>query len=408
MMVSLILLMLSSIDMASIVNGLHRLRSTAFVNTHYNNNMHSSHQLKFVNTYQNNNMHPSHNINNIHSPHQSRLHMITKKEETIEEIEADSARLRVEIKELREEAKQRLLELEKQLNALSTTSTSTTISSSNKEDELLPAPAVTFSNNTPTKKKKSKGIANLLDQTTWKISLSIGREPNTWMPKEWGANGNRINISFNAEFSPSQLYDRDDFFRGGYTNAKILNIIDNEITMGPSVNEGTRSYKVRDGGWQVTQGDGPMRTDLLRFYIEVDEQIQRGDVSIPKGRVYCSCGYFPYIMKGESSVKELYMSELKQIDEQMGELQQKKDNSGFLDGIKISRDMFQLSRKAEEVSEKMFNMSVTEPDKKLLKFSKDGDVGLTKEGGVCCRVMKGPVTEYHILGRFSSACIDND
>ena len=54
----------------------------------------------------------------------------------------------------------------------------------------------------------------------------------------------------------------------------------------------------------------------------------------------------------------------------------------------------------------MFNLSVTEPNKKLLKFSKDGDVGLTKEGGVCCRVMKGPVTEYHILGRFSSACID--
>ena len=304
----------------------------------------------------------------------------------------------------REEAKRRLQEWEIQLMEISTTSTSTTISSS-KEDELLPAPAVTFSNNTPTKKKKSKGIANLLDETAWKISLSIGREPNTWMPKEWGAKGNRINISFNAEFSPSQLYDREDFFRG-YTNAKILNVIDNEITMGPSVEEGTRSFKVRDGGWQVAEGDGPMGTDLLKFYIEVDEQIQRGDVSIPRGRVYCSCGYFPYMMKGESSVKEMYMSELKQIDEQMGELQQKKDNCGFLDGIKISRDLFQLSRKAEEVSEKMFNLSVTEPNKKLLKFSKDGDVGLTKEGGVCCRVMKGPVTEYHILGRFSSACID--
>ena len=408
MMVSLILLVLSSIEMACLVNGLHRL-SSAFVNTHYNNNIHTSHQLKFVNTHKNNIIHPSHN-NNIQPPHQCRLYMVTKKEETIEDIEADSARLREEIKELRDEAKRRLLELEKQLNALSTTSTSTTSSSSsnNSEDELLPAPAVTFPNNSPTKKKKSKGIANLLDETTWKISLSIGREPNTWMPKEWGATGNRINISFNAEFSPSQLYDRDDFFRGGYSNAKILNVIDNEITMGPSIDEGTRSFKVRDGGWQVTQGDGPMGTDLLRFYIEVDEQIQRGDVYIPKGRVYCSCGYFPYIMKGESSVKELYMSELKQIDEQMGELQQKKDNGGFLDGIKISRDMFQLSRKAEEISEKMFNLSVTEPDKKLLKFSKDGDVGLTKEGGVCCRVMKGPVTEYHILGRFSSACIDND
>ena len=373
-MTSLTLLVLSSIEMACLANGLHHVSSTSFVNIHHqNNNMHTSH----------NNIYPSQPSNVLH---------MVPEQETIEEIEADSARLRDEIKELRKEAKRRLQELEIQLKEISTT------------DELLPAPAVTFSN-TPTKKKKSKGIANLLDETTWKISLSIGREPNTWMPKEWGAKGNRINISFNAEFSPSQLYDREDFFRG-YTNAKILNVIDNEITMGPSVEEGTRSFKVRDGGWQVAEGDGPMGTDLLKFYIEVDEQIQRGDVSIPRGRVYCSCGYFPYMMKGESSVKEMYMSELKQIDEQMGELQQKKDNCGFLDGIKISRDMFQLSRKAEEVSEKMFNLSVTEPNKKLLKFSKDGDVGLTKEGGVCCRVMKGPVTEYHILGRFSSACID--
>ncbi len=50
---------------------------------------------------------------------------------------------------------------------------------------------------------------------------------------------------------------------------------------------------------------------------------------------------------------------------------------------------------------------VKEPDKGLLLFLRDGDVGLTKEGGVCCWVNKGVVVEYHILGRFSIASVDN-
>ncbi len=51
---------------------------------------------------------------------------------------------------------------------------------------------------------------------------------------------------------------------------------------------------------------------------------------------------------------------------------------------------------------------VKDPDKGLLRFSRDGDVGLKKEGGVCCQVNKGVIVEYHILGRFSIASVDND
>ena len=52
--------------------------------------------------------------------------------------------------------------------------------------------------------------------------------------------------------------------------------------------------------------------------------------------------------------------------------------------------------------------AVTEPDRRLLHFSKDGDIGLTREGGVCCRVNKGPMVEYCILGRFSIASVDRN
>ena len=58
-------------------------------------------------------------------------------------------------------------------------------------------------------------------------------------------------------------------------------------------------HKVKDGGWQVTRarGDGPMGTNLLRFFIEVDKETKHtgGDVYVPKGRVYISCGYFPFM-----------------------------------------------------------------------------------------------------------------
>lgn len=230
------------------------------------------------------------------------------------------------------------------------------------------------------------------------------------MPKDWGKSGQRINISFIAEFTPSQLYDRDDFLSGGYTNAKILHVIDNEIKLGPSISEGQRVYKVKDGGWQVTRG-GPMGTDLLRFFIEVDEQIEHtgGDVSVPKGRIYSSCGYFPFMGNdgGDApSVKEAFTKELQNLEEQMRNLQKAKDeikNPFNIEGIKLTREIFRLNRQAEQVNNKLNFAMVQEPDKSLLRFSKDGDVGLTKEGGVCCQVNKGPVVEYHILGRFSIA-----
>jgi len=327
---------------------------------------------------------------------------------SVAELEAESEQLRIEIEELRKEALSRLEALSEQLGVVET-EPSKPLSTTQTEDDkdLLPAPMpITFTDTTTSNKKATKGIANLLDQTTWKISLSIGREPGTWMPKDWGKSGQRLNLSFTADFTPSQLFDRDDFFRGGYTNAKILNVESNQITLGPSLSEGQRSYKVKNGGWQVTRGDGPMGTDLLRFFIEVDEEITHAgsDVYIPKGRIYCSCGYFPFMNNGgKDGMKDAVKDEIKKIEGEIMQLQKKKDemkNPFNLDGIKISSDIFKLKQDLDQLNQRLSFAMVRQPDKQLLRYSPDGDVGLTKEGGVCCEVKKGPVVEYHILGRF--------
>ncbi len=160
-----------------------------------------------------------------------------------------------------------------------------------------------------------------------------------------------------------------------------------------------------------------MGTNILRFYVEVvDDRIMHsnGDVYVPGGRVYCSCGFFPSSLgdgKDAStySVREALIGELRNIEEQMTRLRKKKDgirNPFDLDGIKILNELSRLKREARVVNGKLNFNAVTEPDQQLLRFLKDGHIGLTREGSVCCQVNEGPMVEYRILGRFSIASVD--
>lgn len=374
---------------------------------------------------------------------------------TVSEMEAESNKLREEIKELKKEALRRLEELSEKLTSTTTTTISTTATTSSpdtipmattaakkKEDvdnlTLLPPPTPIFftstmkeelddlssssspSNKEGEKKKKltkgsNSGITNLLDGTRWKVSLSIGREPGTWMPSTWGKSGSRINVSFVMDFTPSQLYDRDDFLRGSYAGCKVLHVVNNQATLGPTVSEGARTYPVTDGGWRIIKGEGPMGTDLLRFYVEFNERVAHsgGDVDVPKGRVYCSCGYFPFAEGGggDGSAREAFTKELTIIEERTAALRTKRaeiTNPFNFEGINLSREIFRLNQQAEMINGKLMVASIREPDRRLLRFSKGGDVGLTKEGGVCIQVNKGPAIEYHILGRFGIASVDSN
>ena len=67
----------------------------------------------------------------------------------------------------------------------------------------------------------------------------------------------------------------------------------------------------------------------------------------------------------------------------MSSYRKKKDgiqNLFNIEGMKPANEIFRLNQEAAEVNNKLNFAMVKDPDKNLLRFSKDGDVGLTKEG----------------------------
>ena len=226
------------------------------------------------------------------------------------------------------------------------------------------------------------------------------------MPKTWGISGERLLINLDIEFLPVQLFEREEFL-GRLAGSKMLRVKNNQLTLAPTLTEGTRNIRVKDGGWRVSKGEGPLGTDMLKFYLEIEEEVrhQGGDIYCPAGRIYCTCGHFP-ISSQDSGAKERYRKRLETVVSKIERMndQLESDTSLFsFNKIKLSKDIFQMKVEAQRLNERYNACRVIEPDIDLLKLSKDMSVGLTREGGVCCKVRKGVAIEYHILGRFSLA-----
>jgi len=325
--------------------------------------------------------------------------MTTTKEEENDEIKN-------EIEQIKLEALNRLNDLDSQL------------SSSSKEvvpnNTVLPKVINNHSSSNVVMKQskpKKQDALTLLNDTRWKLSLDIGREEGTWMPKTWGVSGNRLILNMEIEFTQEQLYEREEFL-GGLGGARILKVCDNQMILAPTIREGIRKIECLEGGWRIGKGEGPKGTDILRFYLEVEDKISRenGDVYCPPGRIYCNCGYFPFMTKSSSGVKERIRTQLDIMAQTADDMTQEIENdTAFFsfDKIKKSADLLRLKVEMQQIGERYSMESVREPDRSLLKCPNDVDVGLTKEGGICCKVEKAIGTEYHILGRLRIASADS-
>jgi hypothetical protein len=281
---------------------------------------------------------------------------------------------------------------------------------------------------TQPKNKKSSPMTraahhlDLLDYTRWRVMFNIGREAGTWMPKTWGVSGERLLMNLEIEFQSQPLFDRDEFLNdnhshagsiGGASSSKVLHVVNNELTMSPTMQEGSKRVRVRDGGWRVAPGEGPIGSDVLRFYFQVEEEVHHtgSDVYCPKGRIYCTCGYFD--MQGRSgaeSTKESLQKEINALIAQYEKLAEENEADGSLvswEKVQRGKKMMDLRMKASKLNIKMNEARVKEPEKHLLRLSRDLTVGLTREGGVCCKVQKGLAIEYRILGKFEVGAMDN-
>jgi hypothetical protein len=238
------------------------------------------------------------------------------------------------------------------------------------------------------------------------------------MPKTWGVSGERLLMNLEMEFTTAQLYDREEFLNG-IGGSKILHVVNNEAMVAPTMKEGAKRVRVRDGGWRVAPQEGPIGTSVLRFYLELEEEAlhQGSDVYCPIGRIYCTCGYFPMAERtktnaegGTGGLKEGVNKQLRDLEAKYGRLQTENDADTNLvswEKVQRAKQMMDLRMSATKLNHKMHEAHVQEPDKALLRLSQDQSVGLTKEGGVCCKVHKGLAVEYHILGRFEIASMSN-
>ena len=270
-------------------------------------------------------------------------------------------------------------------------------------------------NQTP--KASDRHPLKLLDQTRWRLMLNVHRVRGTWMPKTWGVSGDQLRLKLEVEFTNEELYEREDYFNGLSDGSKVLKVVHNEALLAPSMKEGGRSIRVLNGGWRVCPGEGPLGTAILRWYFDVEEQVSHlgSDIYLPAGRVYGTCGYFPMIHRSNvdgkgTSKREVFQKELRQMEVKYLSLKSEMDadqNLVSLEKLKCFREMREVRKQAKQVKKTIDEEFIKEPTKDSLRLSRDQAVGLTQEGGICCKKQNGLAQEYHILGKFEIASIEN-
>ena len=128
-----------------------------------------------------------------------------------------------------------------------------------------------------------------LDGITCDVTLNVGREQGTWMPKEWGESGARLSFPLPIFFSDETIdlgFPGEEALGGRY--ARRLQCADGRF-IGP---KGTTVVRVDGGAWTATAIPGTSGQFKLRFFLDFPDGAERNDVSIPSGRVFFSGALF--------------------------------------------------------------------------------------------------------------------
>jgi hypothetical protein len=422
--------------------------------------------------------------------------------------EAATSHLKSEIDELHKQAEQRLHELAVQLKEYedfmaSKKNDEITTTESHSSDRTLRLDAKSESRTAAAAAIKAAVPAmsrqeylNALDDTHWKVVFDVGREPGSWMPTTWGASGHRVRIQLTVHLTdipltesmikiPTETGDikvpasdlMDDFlFHSRHINGKnapihaqgpessspgtgsttsvpkVLRVV--EAYTFPS-GVGTDSHgrhRIQEmeglfGAYRILIGQGPRGTDLLRYYVNVPNDVYSSsvvnesddDVYLPSGRVYSTNGYFPVIGRSHERKEQCvaqYHAAAQKHDElvramQDGDLAHYFDTvhdrphlkstsssiksepegfSGILDRVKYEVRARLLLREYEEAlaacANQLRDAREQDPEKSMLHIAHNGLVGITKEGCICRKVRLGPMTqEYHIVGTAEMAAV---
>lgn len=117
--------------------------------------------------------------------------------------------------------------------------------------------------------------------SSWKLSLDVGRESGTEMPKAWGESGARLVLPIEVTVSSDESNLRDNLVGSGSLSIRpekdacFINL------------SGEQRVSVKEGGWSFEYPKGGKgHAAKLQFWLDLDSPSSRNDVTLPVGRLY--------------------------------------------------------------------------------------------------------------------------
>ena len=273
--------------------------------------------------------------------------------------------------------------------------------------------------------------SSLLHDTRWKVVIRVGSTNQVALLE--GVEKPLL-LHLEIDFLPEALvnhhqqqedgteYLEDPLLQGGSEDAKVMHIRESWVGASSLTEGRQRDVKIQStGGWKILHGQGPKGIDILRFYIDVEEEIchdpENSHLRCPAKRVYCTMGIFSMAHHNEAeSYKDYLRGKLNQLVTKYEDLtlEDERDNRIIsLDQVKRAKQMMDLRAQIKSANRDITNARIRDPEKGLLRLSRRGDVGVTKEGQVCYRddgekseIENGASSaEYLVLGKFEAASV---
>jgi hypothetical protein len=119
------------------------------------------------------------------------------------------------------------------------------------------------------------------------VALSVGREPGTWMDKDWAASGARLSLPLTLRFTDEELdlgIPGEEALGGRFCRRVVV-----ESGGGSYVGaQGTVQVPVKSGGWASFPTGAARGESKVRFFLDVEQEAKRNDVVLPATRIFFS------------------------------------------------------------------------------------------------------------------------
>ena len=256
----------------------------------------------------------------------------------------------------------------------------------------------------------SAAVDVMLEGSTWRITLNVGRERGTWMPEDWAASGARLSlpleVTLTGEPLVGRLLDRsvEAAARGpDATDTRKLVVASSARFVGA---QGEETVNVVGGAW-ATSPTGRCGESRLRFYLDFPDGAARNDVSIPVGRVYfnTACWDEAGLSAAAADAAKLEQ-ELETLVSEQEAAKAQPAGGGVLERAQAVRSAILRTERAEGVQRRLAELRSAMPDGSGYV---DGPGGVRVAGGGGLSIKNNDAKNlwgflgevYFILGRFS-------